>query len=1124
MSNSKYELYGVFKTIQNIKIGSNTERKIVDDYVYSYNHYGKTFYTKMKWVPQPYFINGSLLPSVIIPPLENNKILISKDWGPYGAKNFCGEFTKYREFMKWYNRLYGSQRVFYEVIKFFAIQKFKFDIDFKFDDEKFIGIITDAMKSLNFKEFIIRTIWDAIIHNFKECFGIDIGYESLYTYDSSTSFKFSFHIVVQNYHVSTAFQAKAFCEKVINSLMNHSETNTFPIIKELLALKDEEKLKDYRLVSKLIDTIVYSNPQNFRAIRCCKQGKNNFKVPCEMKVNGFKQDTKNMDDIDSFVGYIRKDSILLKDIVDDQYKGTPIKASKLKDPSGKKLGTNQNFTYPQNEESVEIEKFVENVFPNIFGFRNIQGPFICFSRLQSSNCKLCDRVHDNDGAYCVVKKNGEVHFYCRRDENKNPIIIGALKCETLNGNKEGRGDFDRVIPKREFDIGDNKMIIENIKQYIGKLPKGNLIISGYMGCGKTTALEEIVKNAERVLILSPRKKYADATSVRVNIPSYDDPKYKDCIDQMAKLVLSMESLHKLKGNFDFDVVLLDEATSCFAQFLSPHMKFIQENIKIFELLMRRGKRIILADAFIMEDSTTLMKNLNLSYTFYNHITEPEIKRKCFEIPMKQIGKGNEEKYTLEPMYQFIIETLHKDENGYFVCVSKTKLLEFMKIFKKEFPDAEANFFYSGDTDNKNIFKDVNKHWTHKIDEIKNIDENGEITFEVIEGGIKRLIVTSLTNTVGVNYNIVGHFHNLFIYGGPGSGPVRDLFQASMRVRHITSNTMYYSLHPLEICSKPGFVHEDAIRLNIENSELWWKEITKDVNSKMEYINSKWVEDLIVFKLLEKYNSQEHYNKMFKEYLKFCYYENPIIKKINIIKPIEIEEIDTKSYNEIPNPKTSIEPYKFRVFNKEASDMDKLIYQKHEFNENFKSIPLKLRSSVAALYDSLYVAGNKKIGSYLKNMRYEMTGFNKFMEMIKIKDKDKGKETIKKERMILNKNILYLNAIEKLCKELGMKSTFEKCIIESKTLRDISVDSCSPQLIMDIGLRKRGKKELKNPQKSKLRDIKNIIENWTGGKFEMIGIRKQTKKNKIKIENNDYSFEPLEILVKTRKYIKLIDTN
>ena len=79
------------------------------------------------------------------------------------------------------------------------------------------------------------------------------------------------------------------------------------------------------------------------------------------------------------------------------------------------------------------------------------------------------------------------------------------------------------------------------------------------------------------------------------------------------------------------------------------------------------------------------------------------------------------------------------------------------------------------------------------------------------------------------------FDNIFIYGCSNSTSVRDIFQSSMRCRHIKENKIYYSY-------SLGFDNDGAITKN---------DITKAINERGELIKGKkcetWLKNIIIFK-------------------------------------------------------------------------------------------------------------------------------------------------------------------------------------------------------------------------------------------------------------------------------------
>ena len=135
-----------------------------------------------------------------------------------------------------------------------------------------------------------------------------------------------------------------------------------------------------------------------------------------------------------------------------------------------------------------------------------------------------------------------------------------------------------------------------------------------------------------------------------------------------------------------------------------------------------------------------------------------------------------------------------------------------------------------------------------------------------------------TITVGINFDRV-HFDSLFVYGTCMSATVRDIFQATMRVRHLRNNKMYYYLQSRYW----GDDYDDkSLSLQFLNCK-----IDQCRNSLDEYVSlhskfgiwkdeTDWLRLNHLANLEEQARSCVRYTDVFNQYLKTCNYSSSSI--------------------------------------------------------------------------------------------------------------------------------------------------------------------------------------------------------------------------------------------------------
>lgn len=207
---------------------------------------------------------------------------------------------------------------------------------------------------------------------------------NIITYSSSDSEKTSYHIIVDDWYVNDGDENRAFCDTVLSRISQDS---------------------------KYVDRCVYKKNQFIRLPFCTKNGKRP-KVICDKQGND-----PFLSGCITNIGYCAKIPIVLQR------------------PTVK-------HHIPQQPESVEI--FLGLLETNPGKLKEIMGSFtvlkvaedniLCLKRIKASWCPICDRVHENDGAFiCITSKNSG-NFYCRRDPERKrlPVSLGEEQTSSSN--------------------------------------------------------------------------------------------------------------------------------------------------------------------------------------------------------------------------------------------------------------------------------------------------------------------------------------------------------------------------------------------------------------------------------------------------------------------------------------------------------------------------------------------------------------------------------------------------------------------------------------------------------------------------------------------------------------------
>jgi len=156
------------------------------------------------------------------------------------------------------------------------------------------------------------------------------------------------------------------------------------------------------------------------------------------------------------------------------------------------------------------------------------------------------------------------------------------------------------------------------------------------------------KKRKRILILTSRRSLARTTETRfkekgiifenyLNYPNLYD------LSNLEYLILEVESLYKYKNNNSReipipDLLIIDEISTVQSQFdCKTTMKNkIQENSFIFEELLKKSKKVILSDGFILPLTFEILKSMEINDFIFVHNKYIVERGEALEIPKTEI--------------------------------------------------------------------------------------------------------------------------------------------------------------------------------------------------------------------------------------------------------------------------------------------------------------------------------------------------------------------------------------------------------------------------------------------------------------------------------------------------------
>jgi hypothetical protein len=536
-----------------------------------------------------------------------------------------------------------------------------------------------------------------------------------------------------------------------------------------------------------------------------------------------------------------------------------------------------------------------------------------------------------------------------------------------------------------IDIPENVMYVQDLDFTHSRC----LAIKSALGSGKTTAITRYINdnNVKRVLVLSPRISFAQSITEEYNESvSNGDPfvcyrkiKEKKKLINEDRLVISMQSLHYLDGIFKnsqyipFDLLVVDESQANLVAHLSrkTNDKHLENNIYVFERLLKRSKAMVFADAFLGPKTLNFLDGHSIPTRVLNY-KRTMTSREAIEIK----GKG-------DCLLDEILKSLSRDERSYCFIASKSRLTKWESKIRETYPDKSIITYTGGSSAEIHPKED----W---------IDAD--------------LIMTTSTITVGINFPIKDVFHNIFIYASsrvPIS--VADVFQSHYRVRHLILNRLYFYLYE-------NFGSYKNTSYDSLEESLDWKEKTfESKNTQFQRVTPQ-VKQLILDNQFEQNMSEVHLRSMFMRFLDSCNY--------SLVLPRETVDLD---FDFSVNEKFDFEDIKLinefeasAIYDKinkgiDVQDNEKLELDKKIFVNcfSYNGIAWLKREHVGFLWEKWVNHGRSKIAMLRKEKQLSM-GLVTFDELF---EQDVNKCSLS----ALQKNkLLKLDFISKFVKELRIE--------------------------------------------------------------------------------------------------------
>ena len=317
-------------------------------------------------------------------------------------------------------------------------------------------------------------------------------------------------------------------------------------------------------------------------------------------------------------------------------------------------------------------------------------------------------------------------------------------------------------------------LIRYSKRFMEDYPSNynTTIVKAQKGQGKTVALEKYITehNPKRVVVISFRRSFSNELTKRLEKLGFIN--YRDIEGPITadRVIIQVESLHRLRWAEICDLMVLDEIESIRSQFFSPTCKLRTAVIEKYEMLLRTSKQVFAMDADISENTVA-------------HLATREGTVCYIENTHQEIQSEFKEYYTtkIEKIMPKICAAL---DAGQKIVIPTNRSIEFMAGLRQEieakYPSAKVQMYNSKTIREASVaaeLKDVTKAWK-----------------------LYDVVMYSPTVSAGVSFDEI-HFDKCFCIF-TNNGKINSMRQMINRVRKFVSNEYYYCLQSFGGSSKP----------------------------------------------------------------------------------------------------------------------------------------------------------------------------------------------------------------------------------------------------------------------------------------------------------------------------------
>ncbi len=347
---------------------------------------------------------------------------------------------------------------------------------------------------------------------------------------------------------------------------------------------------------------------------------------------------------------------------------------------------------------------IKSLIPE-WSYREHKGKYIIFDRTADSPayCDICNNHHDNDNIMRIlIADNGTVFRSCIKTHKKYRVLIRAknsIPKAVYYGNKEYK-QID-IASKCEFK---NSIIYNSNKMDTINIQPRTVYLRANMKMGKTKVMTDYINMFHCVVIISFRRTF---TEDKMNVlrgnyfRSYNEIDGDIHLGYNPRVIVQLESLHRITHHVKPDLVIMDESESIIEQFSSDTMRNLMDVHSVFNWLVTSCDSLLAMDANLDLRTIAVLR--------YHRGTADEV----FIHNTYQNFAGDVIKPVSRRVLDAKIIEAVKENKNIIIPTNNKKYAKTIHGLVCKHISAEKVLLITGETSEElkqMIFKDVNTHW------------------------------------------------------------------------------------------------------------------------------------------------------------------------------------------------------------------------------------------------------------------------------------------------------------------------------------------------------------------------------------------------------------------------------